>query len=115
MHCDQDWLLQVGVVCIMDKLIEHLEFTSGINRIRHAAFVGGEESGRARLKAYIDYGAHDPEGSDSRSNHTMSLNDVLIDFSKMVRAAIMGWVILIWLGYGSFVFWTMHVRLRMMF
>lgn len=40
-----DWLLQVGFVRVMDKLIEHPIFTGGISRIRHADFVVGEESG----------------------------------------------------------------------
>lgn len=31
LHRDHDWLLQVGVVHIMDKLIENPEFTSGIS------------------------------------------------------------------------------------
>lgn len=51
---DRDWLLQVGVVRIMDKLIEHPEFTSVVSRIRDVAFVTSEESGRGGLKAELD-------------------------------------------------------------
>lgn len=47
---DRDWLLRVGVIHIMDKLIEHPEFTGTVSRIRHAMFVTGEESGRSGLK-----------------------------------------------------------------
>lgn len=43
---DWDWLLRVGVVRIMDKLIEHLEFIGAVSRIMHVTFVAGEESGR---------------------------------------------------------------------
>lgn len=74
----------------METLIEHPEFTSGISRIRHAAFVAGEESDRAGLKAEIDFGVHDPDTSDSRSNHTTSLNDALLSFTTMDHASLLG-------------------------
>nr|KAJ0190369.1 hypothetical protein LSAT_V11C800430480 [Lactuca sativa] len=45
LRADRSWLLQVGLVRVMDKLLKHPEFTSGISRILHAAFVAGEESG----------------------------------------------------------------------
>lgn len=36
MQRDRDWFLRVGVVRIMDKLIEYPEFTDAMIRIRHA-------------------------------------------------------------------------------
>lgn len=86
----RDWLLHVGVVCIMDNLIEHLKFTIRFSQIRYAAFVVGEEFGHVGLKADIDSGAYDPEASDSRSKHTTSLNDAFLTFSMMDYAAILG-------------------------
>lgn len=65
LHADRDWLLHVGVIHVMDKLIEHLEFTGGVSRTHHVAFVAGEESGKAGLKVEIDARTYDPEGSDS--------------------------------------------------
>lgn len=50
LHQDRDWLLRVGVVRIMDKLIKHLEFTGRVSRIRHVAFIVGEEPVRVGLK-----------------------------------------------------------------
>ena len=44
-RADRSWLFQVGLMRVMDKLIEHPIFTGGISRIRHADFVVGEESG----------------------------------------------------------------------
>lgn len=87
---DRDWLLQVRVVRIMNKLIEHLKFTSTVSRVRHASFVAGDESGHNGLKAEIDSGSYDPNASDSRSSHTTSLNDVLFDFSTMDHASLLG-------------------------
>lgn len=34
-----DWLLHVGVMRMMDKLIEHPEFTGGVRRYHHADFL----------------------------------------------------------------------------
>lgn len=65
LRVDRDWLLHVGVIHVMDKLIEHLEFTGGVSRTHHVAFVAGEESGKAGLKVEIDARTYDPEGSDS--------------------------------------------------
>lgn len=50
LKADRNWILQVRLVHVMDKLIEHPKFAAGIDRIRHAAFFVGEESGRAGLK-----------------------------------------------------------------
>lgn len=72
---DRDWLLQVGFMHIMDKLIEHPKFTIVVSRIRHAAFIASEESDSSGLKVEVDYGSYEPNASDSRSSHTTSLND----------------------------------------
>lgn len=87
---DWDWLLQVGFVRIIYKIIEHLEFTSTISRIRHVAFVFGDESSRSGLKAGMDSGSYDPNVSDSRSNYTTSLNDSLLAFATMDHASLLG-------------------------
>lgn len=55
----------MGVVHIMDKIIQHPEFTSVVIRIRHVAFVAREESGHNRLNAEVDSGFYDPNASDS--------------------------------------------------
>lgn len=75
---------------IMDKLIEHLEFTSAVSRIRYVAFVAAEESGRSGLKAEVDFGLYDPNVSDSQSNHITSLNDTLLTFATMDHASFLG-------------------------
>lgn len=77
-------------MCILDKLIEHPEFTIIVSRIRHAAFVSGEESDHDGLKVEIDFGAYDPNDSDSRSSHTTSLNDTLLSFSTMDHTSLLG-------------------------
>ncbi|KAL7584393.1 hypothetical protein Lser_V15G42406 [Lactuca serriola] len=84
------WLLQVGLVHVMEKLLEHPEFTGGISRIRHAAFVVGEESGWANLKAQVDAGTYDPSTSDSRSSHSSVLDDALLAFATMDFASFLG-------------------------
>lgn len=71
----------------MDKLIEHPNFTGAMSRIRHAAFLVGEESGRNGLKAEVDSDSYDPNASDSRYKHTMSLNDALLVFATMDHAS----------------------------
>ncbi|KAL7616268.1 hypothetical protein Lser_V15G00995 [Lactuca serriola] len=74
----------------MDKLFEHPEFTGGISRILHAAFVAGEESGWANLKAQVDAGTYDPSASDSQSSHSSSLDDALLAFATMDFASLLG-------------------------
>ncbi|KAL7614546.1 hypothetical protein Lser_V15G04891 [Lactuca serriola] len=74
----------------MDKLLEHPEFTGGIRRIRHAAFVVGEESGWSNLKAQVDIRTYDPSASDSRSSHSLALDDALLGFTTMDFAGLLG-------------------------
>lgn len=52
-HRDRDWLLCVGVVCIIDKLIEHPEFTGTVSRIRHASFVSKEDFVHSGFKVEV--------------------------------------------------------------
>lgn len=74
----------------MDKIIEDTEFTGVVSRIRHAAFVTGEESGCSGLKAEVDFGSYHSNANESRSSHTMSLNDFLLLFAIMDHASFMG-------------------------
>lgn len=90
LRVDRNWLLQVGLVCVMDKLLEHPEFTCGVSRIHHATFVAGEESGWANLKAQVDAGTYDPSASDSRSSHSSALDDALLDFATMDFVGLLG-------------------------
>lgn len=62
---DRDWLFCVGIVHIMDKLIEHPECTSIVCLIKHAMFIAREESGRNSLKASVESGSYDPDASES--------------------------------------------------
>lgn len=87
---DLDWLLCVGVVRVMDKLIEHHEFASGVHRICHATFIAGEEARRVGFKAEIDAGTYNPEASDSRSIHTIGLDDALVIFATLDYVYLLG-------------------------
>lgn len=87
---DRDKILQVGVVFIMDKLIELPEFTSVVSQIRHAPFIVGEEFSRSGLKAEIDSGAYVPNSSDSQSSHTTNLNYALFSFATVDHASLLG-------------------------
>lgn len=75
---------------IMDKLIEHPEFTSGVSQIHHVAFVVKEEYARVGLKLEIDSRTYDPKASDSRSSHSVGFNDALISFATLDYAAFLG-------------------------
>ena len=37
-QCDLDWLLCVGLMRVVNKLIEHPDFTSVVSHIRHSVF-----------------------------------------------------------------------------
>nr|KAJ0203816.1 hypothetical protein LSAT_V11C500256730 [Lactuca sativa] len=76
LRVDRNWLLHVGLVCMMDKILEHPKFTGGISRIRHAAFVAGKESGWANLKA--------------QSSHSSALDDALLAFATMDFFGLLG-------------------------
>lgn len=88
MQHDQDWLLCVGVAQIMDKMIEHPEFTGIVSLIRHATFVAREEFGHNNLRTDLDSGSHDPNVSFPRSIRTLSVNDALLDFATMDHASL---------------------------
>lgn len=51
---DLDWLLHFDVVSVMDTLIMHPKFTSGVRQIHRATFVAREEVGWVDLKDDID-------------------------------------------------------------
>ena len=55
---DLDWMLCVGVIQIVDKLIEHAEFTGVVSIIRHAAFVAREEFGHCNLRSEMISGSY---------------------------------------------------------
>lgn len=84
---DLDWLLHMGVFQIMDKLIEHPEFTTAVSLIRHATFVVGEESGRGNLASETSSG---PSGGDSQLNPALSVNEAFLAFSSMDHASLLG-------------------------
>ncbi|KAL7593516.1 hypothetical protein Lser_V15G33220 [Lactuca serriola] len=67
-----------------------LQFTGDISRIRHVAFVAGEDSGWASLKAQVDAGTYDPLASDSRSSHSSALDDALLAFATMDFNGLLG-------------------------
>lgn len=90
LRVDRSWLLQVGLVRVIDKIIEHPEFTGDISRILHVAFVAGEVSRWASLKAQVDAGTYDPSASDSRSSHSSSLDDAILAFATMDFAGLLG-------------------------
>lgn len=59
----------MGVVRIMEKMIDHPKFANDIHRIRHIFFIVGEVSSLASLKLEIDVGTYDLKVSDSCSRH----------------------------------------------
>lgn len=67
----------------MDRLIKNPDFTGGVSRICHAAIMVGEESNHIGLKVGIDSMTYDPKASDSRSSHTMWLDDALVSFTTV--------------------------------
>ncbi|XP_023751348.1 uncharacterized protein LOC111899727 [Lactuca sativa] len=87
---DRNWLLQFGFVRIMDKLLEHPEFTCDIGQICHATYLVGEDSGWANLKAQVDAGTYDPSDSDSRSSHSSALEDALLAFTTLDFVVFLG-------------------------
>lgn len=87
---DHDWLMWVGVLHIVDKLIKHPEFTGGVGQIRHAAFVAGEESSHAGLKLEIDFGTNDLEVNDSRSSHIAGLDDSFLSYDTLDCSHLLG-------------------------
>lgn len=89
-RCGWDWLLRVGVIHIMYKLIEHPEFTGDVSQIRHATFVVGEESCHSCLKAVMESGSYDPDTDDSRSSQTMGVNESMLAFVTMDHASLLG-------------------------
>lgn len=74
----------------MDKLIEHLEFTSAVILIRHAAFFAGKEFGWSSLKAAMESGSHDSDTNGSQSSRSLSINEALLAFSTMDHASLLG-------------------------
>lgn len=84
-RCDLDWLLRVGLVRVVDKLVEHPDFTGIMSLICHSAFVAGVESSRSGLMFET--------GSRSvRSNigSVPSVNDALLAFASMDHASLLG-------------------------
>ncbi|CAH1414366.1 unnamed protein product [Lactuca virosa] len=72
-HRDLDWLVRVGVVRIVDKLIEHPSFTKAVSLIRHFAFVDGAESVRNSL---VGVGVRDAAAGASSAGPTVRDLDI---------------------------------------
>ena len=84
---DLDWLLQIGVVRIVDKLIEHPDFTNAISLIRHAAYVAGVES----VQKTSSGGESGEAGASSLSvGPVVSVSDALLSFASMDHAGLLG-------------------------
>ena len=76
----------MGLVWVVDKLIEHLNFTNSISLIRHASFIAGAKSDHdvsvpAAGPDYIDPGDDVPPAS---------VNEALLSFSSMDHASLLG-------------------------
>lgn len=87
---DIKWVLRVGVVRIMDKLIEHAEFANGVHQIYHIYFVVGEELVCTGLKARIDVGNYNPKASDSCSSHICDMEQDIVDFVTLDCTSMLG-------------------------
>lgn len=79
--------MHVGVVRVVDKLIEHPGFTNAISLIRHAAFVVGAESVR---KVAVGVGSEGASACPLVASHVVSMNDVLLSFASMDHASFLG-------------------------
>ncbi|CAI9297128.1 unnamed protein product [Lactuca saligna] len=62
-----DWLVKDGIVKIIEKLIELLEFLQGVRRINNMCFATGKESGREVLCKVVVNGKFDPSAASSTS------------------------------------------------
>ena len=84
---DLDWLLNVGVVRIVDKLIEHPDFTNAISLICHVAFMAGVESIQ---KASGGGGGGEAVVGMSSVGPVVGINDALLSFASMDHASLLG-------------------------
>ena len=85
--CDLDWLLQVGLVRFVDKLIEHSDFTGAVSLIRHFAFVVGAEYIHNTLASV---GSGGIVTSAPSSGPIVHVNEALLSFSSMDHASLLG-------------------------
>lgn len=83
---DLDWLLRVGLVRVVDKLIEHPEFTNAVSVICHSAFVVIADSVRSALVSAGQQGLINA----SSSSPVVSVNEALLAFSSMDHASLLG-------------------------
>lgn len=84
---DLDWLLRVGLVRIVDRLIEHPDFPSAISLIRHSSFVFGADSVRSTLASD---GPADLVVNVPSSSPVVSVNEALLSFSSMDHTSLLG-------------------------
>lgn len=71
---DFDWLLHLGLVRIVEKLIEHPDFTSVVSLIRHSAFIVGVESGHNALVIGVGYESVNPVANVPHPSPIVSIN-----------------------------------------
>ncbi|KAL7587627.1 hypothetical protein Lser_V15G36969 [Lactuca serriola] len=84
---DLDWLLHIGVVRIVEKLIEHLDFTNAISLIRHVAYMAGVDSIQMTLGGS---GSGEAVVGALSVGPVVSINDALLSFASMDHASLLG-------------------------
>ncbi|CAH1413281.1 unnamed protein product [Lactuca virosa] len=70
---DLAWVLQKGVIRVVDRVIESGDFSLGIRRMKSACVVAGMESGKEAVRKQLAIGHFNPSESNDviQSAHTM--------------------------------------------
>lgn len=89
-RCDLDWLLCVGLILVVDKLVEHPDFTSVVSLIRHSSFVVGSESSRSGFMSKIGSSSVNPNVGAPQPESVPSVNDALLSFASMDHTSLLG-------------------------
>lgn len=84
---DLDWLLQAGLVRVVDMLIEHPDFTSVVSLICHSAFVVRAESVRSTLASV---GPENLVISTPSFGPVVSVNEAFLSFVNMDNTSLLG-------------------------
>ncbi|KAI3518420.1 hypothetical protein L1887_07148 [Cichorium endivia] len=86
---DLRWVVEEGMVRVVEKVFMIPELIHGVNRIRLTSFIEGEDAGRRALRQELNIAGPDVEEGSSSSNYAHEVNDAMEEFATLDYAGLL--------------------------
>ncbi|KAI3504146.1 hypothetical protein L1887_32691 [Cichorium endivia] len=86
---DLRWVVEEGMVRVVEKVFKIPELIHGVNRIRRTSFIAGEDAGRRALRQELNIAGPDVEEGSSSSNYAHEVKDAMEEFATLDYAGLL--------------------------